>query len=313
MLPPPQIIDICLTFDLHVPLYIKSSVWPSDLNSAIGAMKGTTTNSQPQQLQQPPQSEKNSSDGDINHETLDAPPLTQKHSDASASTTVSALPVASELDLNKKQTVDEPLTPVSTTTATATAEPVQPTPATLPPSASAPAITVPLPVQTPSPATISVPAPGYAHPGYPYPPPTNAYPHHPYYTVPPGYSPYPHGGYPQYPGTYHPPHPANPIYPGVHPAPGPHPGEQYGSNPNSDDLPSYEEMIVEALQDSGDPEGCAPKDLFASMASRYPLQSNFRPSASQALQKAFKRGRLEKSSGGKYRLSATWEGGNVSP
>lgn len=79
----------------------------------------------------------------------------------------------------------------------------------------------------------------------------------------------------------------------------------------SDDLPSYEEMIVEALQESTDSEGCAPKDLFAWMAARYPLQSNFRPSASQALQKAFKRGRFEKSSNGKYRLSATWEGGSV--
>jgi len=78
-----------------------------------------------------------------------------------------------------------------------------------------------------------------------------------------------------------------------------------------DDLPSYEEMIVEALQEFSDPEGCAPKDLFASMAAKYPLQSNFRPSASQALQKAFKRGRLEKGNNGKYRLSATWEGGSV--
>lgn len=38
--------------------------------------------------------------------------------------------------------------------------------------------------------------------------------------------------------------------------------------------------------------------------------SNFRPSASQALQKAYKRGRLEKV-GGKYRLNPNWEGGNV--
>ena len=40
--------------------------------------------------------------------------------------------------------------------------------------------------------------------------------------------------------------------------------------------------------------------------------NNFRPSASQALQKAYKRGRLEKI-GGKYRLNPNWEGGNVSP
>lgn len=71
-------------------------------------------------------------------------------------------------------------------------------------------------------------------------------------------------------------------------------------------------MIVEALIDFGDPEGCAPKALFSWMASHYPLQSNFRPSASQALQKAFKRGRLEKGDNGKYRLNVNWEGGNTS-
>ena len=61
-----------------------------------------------------------------------------------------------------------------------------------------------------------------------------------------------------------------------------------------------------------DPEGAAPKNIFTWMSSRYPLQSNFRPSASQALQKAYKRGRFEKSSNGKYRLSPLWEGGSVS-
>lgn len=82
---------------------------------------------------------------------------------------------------------------------------------------------------------------------------------------------------------------------------------------STEDLPSYEEMIVNALVEHPDPEGAPPKDLFAWMAARYPLQTNFRPSASQALQKAFKRGRLEKGPGGKYRLNASWEGGSVSP
>lgn len=71
-------------------------------------------------------------------------------------------------------------------------------------------------------------------------------------------------------------------------------------------------MIVEALSECTDPEGSMPKDLFAWMAARYPLQSNFRPSASQALQKAYKRGRFEKASNGRYRLNATWGGGSVS-
>ncbi|KAI0670899.1 hypothetical protein C8Q78DRAFT_1069623 [Trametes maxima] len=64
--------------------------------------------------------------------------------------------------------------------------------------------------------------------------------------------------------------------------------------------------------DCGDSEGAAPKDLFTWMAGRYPLQTNFRPSASQALQKAYKRGRLEKRLGGKYRLNSAWEGGATS-
>jgi hypothetical protein len=71
-------------------------------------------------------------------------------------------------------------------------------------------------------------------------------------------------------------------------------------------------MIVEALSECTDPDGWVPKDLFTWMAARYPLQSNFRPSASQALQKAYKRGRFEKSTNGKYRLSTSWEGGSVS-
>lgn len=43
-------------------------------------------------------------------------------------------------------------------------------------------------------------------------------------------------------------------------------------------------------------------------ARHYPLQQNFRPSASQALHKALRRGRLAKV-GGKYRLNPEWGGG----
>lgn len=75
-------------------------------------------------------------------------------------------------------------------------------------------------------------------------------------------------------------------------------------------LPSYEEMIVHALAEFRQPQGVAPKDLFAWMEQTYPLTTNFRPSASQALQKAYKRGRLDKV-GGKYRLNLTWSGGAV--
>ncbi|KAL0580667.1 hypothetical protein V5O48_001397, partial [Marasmius crinis-equi] len=39
LLPPQQIIEICLTFDVHVPPYIKSTIWPPDLNAAIGTLQ----------------------------------------------------------------------------------------------------------------------------------------------------------------------------------------------------------------------------------------------------------------------------------
>ncbi|KAG8744197.1 hypothetical protein FRC10_010663 [Ceratobasidium sp. 414] len=78
--------------------------------------------------------------------------------------------------------------------------------------------------------------------------------------------------------------------------------------PSSEGLPSYEEMIVLALMENQNGEGSAPKDVFAWMSARWPLNANFRPSASQALQKAFKRGRLEKV-GTKYKLNPNWHGG----
>jgi len=72
-------------------------------------------------------------------------------------------------------------------------------------------------------------------------------------------------------------------------------------------LPNYEEMIVEALYDIGDDDGCPPKVIFDWIAERYPIKSNFRPSAHQAIQKSHKRGRLEKT-GNKYRLNPDWDG-----
>ena len=141
----------------------------------------------------------------------------------------------------------------------------------------------------------------------PHPPP----PHVQYYPYPsPQVPPYPHAPY-YGQGQHHP-----PGVPGFLPPPM-HYGTMYTRPPvtrpdgSTEDLPSYEEMIVNALMEHPDPDGAPPKDLFAWMAARYPLQTNFRPSASQALQKAFKRGRLDKGPGGKYRLNASWEGGSV--
>ncbi|KDQ62514.1 hypothetical protein JAAARDRAFT_462693 [Jaapia argillacea MUCL 33604] len=166
--------------------------------------------------------------------------------------------------------------------------------------------------------------PPYPHAPYGYPPHQAAYPHSPYYTHPPGYPPH----YPP-PPPPPPPHPSSP-YPSYSPVPPPpnvypqHPNPVFTSSPlarpphppeppssSAEDLPSYEDMIVEALTNCSDSEGLAPKNMFLWMAAHYPLQQNFRPSASQALQKAYKRGRFEKSNGGKYRLNLNWEGGNV--
>lgn len=75
-------------------------------------------------------------------------------------------------------------------------------------------------------------------------------------------------------------------------------------------LPSYEDMIVEGLQAIGDVNGTPPRMLFHWMEDTYPLMKNFRPSASQALQKAFKRGRLLKM-GSLYRINPDWDGSNT--
>jgi len=83
------------------------------------------------------------------------------------------------------------------------------------------------------------------------------------------------------------------------------------NGPGTGSIPSYEEMIVQALTEISDPQGVQPKVVFDYMSSHWPLMTNFRPSASQALQKAFKRGRLQKV-GTNYRLNADWAGGSTS-
>ncbi|KAJ6504265.1 hypothetical protein C8R47DRAFT_183810 [Mycena vitilis] len=147
-----------------------------------------------------------------------------------------------------------------------------------------------------------------------------AYPHTPYYqALPAGFAPYPYATYTPPTGSF-----PTAAYPTAQPFPPSSYAQQHAlfsavqettlppTTGEDTDLPSYEDMIVEGLNDVKDPEGMAPKDLFNWMAAHYPVQSNFRPSASQALQKAFRRGRFEKSTGGRYRLNANWEGGNSS-
>ncbi|KAJ6558530.1 hypothetical protein DFH09DRAFT_1262165 [Mycena vulgaris] len=254
LLPPQQVIDICLTLDIHVPLALKRNIWPTDFRGTIAAMQNLVPKLEETATPIPPA-------GSVN-----GTPHPQRPED----------------------------------------KPPQPSTEPKPPD------------KQPTAGPSKHPAPPLQPYGFSAQP---AYPHTPYYqALPPGYAPY---SYPAYPA------PSNGFPPGAYPSapqPFPPPGYPHSSgffasthhseipNQSSDDtdLPSYEDMIVEGLNAVGDPEGMAPKDLFNWMASRYPVQSNFRPSASQALQKAYRRGRFEKSTGGRYRLNANWEGGNSS-
>ncbi|KAI6147096.1 hypothetical protein BKA82DRAFT_4149533 [Pisolithus tinctorius] len=239
LLPPPQVIDICLTFEAHAPLPVKSSVWPYDIRAAIAAILS-------KKVQEESQAQTELDTTTPTEQT--SPKARTPHPEASISQ-----PSSPTLDA-----------------------------AAIPSASKSPAATQP-------PAPVHYPHQPYYHPSYP---------HAPYYA--------PHATYPPYPPPPHIPYPQNlPAQPSLFPS------AALAYSPHSL-CTTYEEMIVEALLDCGDPEGCAPKDLFSWMAMHYPLQTNFRPSASQALQKAYKRGRLEKGSNGKYRLNESWEGGNTS-
>ncbi|KAF5391443.1 hypothetical protein D9757_002075 [Collybiopsis confluens] len=233
LLPPPQLIEICLTFDLHAPALARTTVWPLDLEAAIAA------------LQKPAEEQ----------------PLPQRRVSNSAN--------------SAPEPQDPPKPP--TVTEEAPGPPESSNVAAQPTSSGS------------GPHQLS----RFAYPSQP------AYPHTPYY---------PQSSWSSYSQT---------TYGGSHPYTSPSPSAihhppYHHETASADDLPSYEDMIVEALNDDvRDPEGLAPKDLYTWMASHYPVQANFRPSASQALQKAFKRGRFEKSLSGKYRLNPNWKGGNT--
>ncbi|KAL5512688.1 hypothetical protein ACEPAG_2954 [Sanghuangporus baumii] len=202
-----------------------------------------------------------------------------------------------EQNANGQSTKDPPPS-VSTSTsdqATMAAE----TPHTTAPTPSITTLVPPLiPIRRPSPptstTTYQAAASASTSPSYPY---------QPYSSGSISYQQSSH--HQPYSASYSPSPPTVPVrVPPLPPTPAPVEDE--------DDLPSYEEMLVQALTVHNDPDGTAPKQLFQWMAATYPLQANFRPSASQALQKAYKRGRFEKNSEGRYRLNPRWEGGNTS-
>ncbi|CCM04925.1 uncharacterized protein FIBRA_07122 [Fibroporia radiculosa] len=332
LLPPAQIIEICLTFEAHAPQHVRESVWPNDLDAAIVALKEDSSSI-------PAQTEAGSLTSTSTHTpvTADAP-LQQVHTPGQNAVLSGSPPMASLFDdvagarqpslRSAEESHSNPQQdriPSAALSSSATVQPSSPQP----PVASTSKVGI-------SHTNTHYPPP---HSPYPYAPygytaqnqsQQSAYPHTPYYPPPPpphhlhAYPPYHYPGYPSpgYPSqpsghapyaSYPPPPPTHGSPSHYHHAPAPASPAQPPPPPAMiDDLPSYEEMIVEALLEMGDPEGAAPKDLFTWMAARYPLQTNFRPSASQALQKAYKRGRLEKRLGGRYRLNSTWEGGATS-
>ncbi|KAF9000802.1 hypothetical protein BDZ89DRAFT_1050793 [Hymenopellis radicata] len=307
-LPPPQVIEICLLFELHVPLYVKNWVWPEHVKTGVpDAQQG-----QPSPEGTPQKNEKKT------EPVMDA--LVQPSQDASKTDSNASETAEKDKETPSKEgdtTTTDPKPPEkendkptetpapSTSTATTTVSTPTATPAPVPPA--------PVPLPRPINGPLSV-VPSYPHQPYGY----QSYPHASYY--PHVWSHYPHMPYamphpppPTASTSYQPPPiPAystaptfttTPAAPAPQPAPDPPP-----PHPRDDDLPSYEDMIVEALIDSGDTDGIAPKDIYAWMQTHYPVQSNFRPSASQALQKAYKRGRFEKNNTGKYRMNPHYTG-----
>ena len=271
--------ELCLAFEAYSPAHLKTSLWPTNLAVAVAELQSPTRTSQ-------------ETPSDNLHVPVQSVPQLSTSSDAN--------PQLSRTDASPTDG-----THLSARTADDSSQPTaQPFPST---SSTQSAAIAPLPG----------PYPHLSY-GYSQSQPLPAYPHTPYYTPfthPHNFPPHPSAPYAQ--TAYPPSQPGQASFPpftGVPLARHPHtigvPSPDHGGIP-ADDLPSYEDMLVEALTDLNEPDGSAPKSLFMWMASRYPLHSNFRPSASQALQKAFKRGRLEKGSNGKYRLNASWDGGSV--
>jgi len=309
LLPHTQLVELCLAFEAYSPAHIKSSLWPTNLATAVAELQLVPPSSSSQHTQ------KDTTSGPV----ANAPPFSASSLPDAAN---KSPPLATSAAINPQLSSDstdnrattarngEPSRPEQPRTSDDTPQQhtSQPEPST---SVATPALTAP--PQGPQPPTPY---------GFPSTQPLPAYPRTPYYP-PLGYpqsfphqssAPYPHAPFPQS-------HPHFPLAQGSGPpfsaaplARHPHPlglSSTDHSGMAADDLPSYEDMLVEALTDLNEPDGSAPKSLFTWMASRYPLHTNFRPSASQALQKAFKRGRLEKGSNGKYRLNASWDGGSV--
>ena len=293
LLPHTQLVELCLAFEAYSPLHVKNLLWPTNLAVAVAELQLGPA---------PPSSQdtrKNTTSGPVVN-----PPLTS----------VSSPPDAVTQSSPGTSTAIDPHIPSDNPNDDATATGGESSSSQQPQSSVEPTSQPEPSTSLTKPSVTELSQGSYPHSPYGYPSTQSlpAYPHTPYYHYPPLN--YPHNFPPQHSAPY--PHapfpPSHPSFPPAVPLPR-HPHPTGLPSTDQDDLPSYEDMLVEALTDLNESDGSAPKALFTWMASRYPLHTNFRPSASQALQKAFKRGRLEKGSNGRYRLNASWDGGSVRP
>ncbi|KAI0004564.1 hypothetical protein BJV74DRAFT_808148 [Russula compacta] len=312
LLPHTQLVELCLAFEAYSPPHVKSSLWPTNLTTAVAELQSVHPSAT-----QDTRKDITSGPAATNAPLSSTSSLLEATVQSPSPTGVLATSAATDKNLpsdstNSHATVtsDEPLKRQPPQTSDDTSRPISQSESSK--YLITPSVTAPL--QGPNPLASNSHPPTQPLPAYPHTPyyPPFGYPH----TFPPQSSvPYPHAAFP----SSHPPFPpaqgSGTPFPAVPLARHPHsmglPSTDHSGMP-ADDLPSYEDMLVEALTDLNEPDGSAPKTLFTWMASRYPLHTNFRPSASQALQKAFKRGRLEKGSNGKYRLNASWDGGSTS-
>lgn len=342
LLPPTQIIDLCLAFEAQVPVHLQTSLWPSDFNAAIVRLQEPPKKQDQQEqpkLSPTPPPEKAPSIAEVpikDHDLVMAaltdtaneqePPTAETNGDAKTIVDIDIVSISSSRTPSPVPAQNDPA-PQSAHPAASPAPSVHPV---VIPAPSAHPAASPVPVLSPVPtvpsAAAATPTPTphshYPHTHYSYTAAASAYPHAPYYSMPPPGAYYYAGGhyYPHYghlPTAHQPtinPQPSVPssFYPSVPPSAQNHYGATTnGASASGEDLPSYEEMLVEALTNCDEGEGCPPKALFLWMAAQYPLQVNFRPSASQALQKAHKRGRFGKNDAGRYFLQRDWEGGSV--
>ncbi|KNE68760.1 hypothetical protein AMAG_13400 [Allomyces macrogynus ATCC 38327] len=86
---------------------------------------------------------------------------------------------------------------------------------------------------------------------------------------------------------------------------------QHGSG-DVDLVPSYEEMIAQAIIALGDPQGHPPREIYAWMAMTYGahLPMQFKGSATQALKKAWRKSRFLRDNR-RYRLNPDYQGARV--